>query len=280
MVLPGVSSRPSLASFLRDHPRLVVLTGAGLSVESGIPTYRDASGTWQRSEPIQHAEFLDDGTRQQRYWARSFMGWPMVRDAQPNSAHHSLNELERQGRVSMLITQNVDRLHQRAGSQRVVDLHGRLDQVICLDCAATVSRDHVQKIMSAANPQLLEKQVRWLPDGDADLPDSDIEKVKLPRCDACAGALMPDVVFFGGSVPRERVERGQQAIEEADAVLAIGSSLQVFSGYRFCRHAVKMNKPLALINPGLTRADDLADVKWESPCAELLSQAVAELSVA
>jgi NAD-dependent SIR2 family protein deacetylase len=177
--------------------------------------------------------------------------------------------------VPLLITQNVDRLHQRAGSQQVVDLHGRLDRVRCLDCEHAVERESLQRRMTEENPQLLPRQARWLPDGDADLPDAVIETVVLPRCERCDGALMPDVVFFGGSVPRERVEQGLAAIAHADALLAVGSSLQVFSGFRFCRHAVGLNKPLLVINPGVTRADDIADLKIAGDAGTLLSALVA-----
>ena len=261
-----------LLMFFREHPRVVVLGGAGLSADSGIPTYRDSTGTWQRSEPIQHAHFVTDPSRQRRYWARSFMGWPLVRDAEPNMAHHALRRLEEQGRLELLITQNVDRLHQRAGSKNVVDLHGRIDQVICLRCENLIGREQLQQRIAIDNPQLMPMLADWLPDGDADLPDNQIAGFKLPRCEHCAGALMPDVVFFGGSVPAARVEAGMNAIASADAVLAVGSSLQVFSGFRFCRHAVALNKPLALINPGVTRADQLATLKLSSPCGDLLRQ--------
>jgi NAD-dependent SIR2 family protein deacetylase len=259
--------------FLRENPRVVVLGGAGLSAESGIPTYRDSAGTWQRSEPVQHAHFVSDPSRQRRYWARSFVGWPLVRDAEPNAAHRALCHLEKQGRVELLITQNVDRLHQRAGSKNVVDLHGRLDRVICLGCERVVEREQVQRRIAADNPQLLPLLAGWLPDGDADLPEAQIADFKMPFCEHCSGALMPLVVFFGGSVPALRIEAGMDAIADADALLAVGSSLQVFSGFRFCRHAVALNKPLALINPGVTRADQLATLKLPVPCGDLLSRA-------
>ena len=239
-----------LCAFLDRHPKVVVITGAGTSASSGIPTYRDEKGTWLHSEPIQHQEFLQQARRRQRYWARSLRGWPAVRDARPNQAHLALSSLERSGRIALLITQNVDRLHQRAGSQNVVDLHGRLDRVRCLDCTAWHARDHIQEqlarengsIAAGANPR---------PDGDADVNDEDVSNVKVPACSSCGGLLMPDVVFFGGTVPAERVSACTDAVRQADAVLAIGSSLQVYSGFRFCRQAVRLGKSLALINPGL-----------------------------
>jgi NAD-dependent SIR2 family protein deacetylase len=263
----------TLVSFLRRHPRVVVLTGAGLSIESGIPSYRDGKGNWNRSDPIQHDQFISDSDLQQRYWARSFMGWPQVRDARPNAAHEALAQLEQQGRVELLITQNVDRLHQQAGSENVVDLHGRLDEVVCLECGIADKREQVQQHMAQENPHLVSIHAGWLPDGDADLADEHIRQVKLPQCLQCDGPLMPNVVFFGGTVPKERVEQGMQAVAEADALLAVGSSLQVFSGFRFCRQAARLGKPLVLINPGLSRADDLADFKLTVNCGDLLSQA-------
>jgi NAD-dependent SIR2 family protein deacetylase len=267
-----------LLRFMHSYPRLVVLSGAGVSAGSGIPTYRDTSGTWQRSEPIQHGDFLRLPERRQRYWARSFFGWPLVRDARPNAVHTALAQLERLQRLELLITQNVDRLHQKAGSQEVVDLHGRLDRVVCLACGDKTSRDQVQEQLQHRNPQLHAPTVRPMPDGDADLPDDQISQLNVPECQRCTGTLMPDVVFFGGSVPRQRVNQGMQAIERADALVAVGTSLQVFSGFRFCRHAVASAKPLLLINPGSTRADTIATEKLACDSGELLQQVLAELA--
>ena len=260
----------ALRDFLTRHPRLVVLTGAGISADSGIPTYRDARGTWLHREPIQHQDFLSDEGTRRRYWARSRAGWPAVRDAIPNPAHFALARLERQGHIDLLITQNVDRLHQRAGSSRVVDLHGRLDRVRCLGCDRLHGRDSVQHILEAGNDWQQHSRQSSRPDGDAEVPEALSRQLDLPRCQACSGDLMPDVVFFGGSVPRERVETCFEALESADALLAIGSSLRVYSGYRFCRHARKLGKPLAIINPGITRADDIACLNLSSTAGALL----------
>jgi NAD-dependent SIR2 family protein deacetylase len=260
----------ALRRFLADHPRLVVITGAGVSLSSGIPTYRDQRGQWQHSNPITHQEFIADPARRRRYWARSLRGWPAVRDARPNGAHRALARMERLGQLSLLITQNVDRLHQRAGSTAVVDLHGRLDRVRCLACGHGVDRERVQRWLLQANPDLAIGAAPARPDGDAELAGEQVDELVIPGCEQCGGTLIPDVVFFGGSVPRERVTQCAAAIARADAVLAVGSSLQVFSGYRFCREARALGKALAIINPGLTRADAIASLKLEAECESLL----------
>ncbi len=199
------------------------------------------------------------------------LGWPLIRDARPNTAHLALSQLETRGHVNLLITQNVDRLHQRAGSQQVVDLHGRLDRVICLDCRAIYSRESVQHQLQRVNGHMQSLSAPSRPDGDSDLPQHQIEMLRYPDCEACAGTLMPDVVFFGGSVPAERVQRCRSAIEAADALLVVGSSLTVYSGFRFCRQAEKLSKPIGIINPGQTRGDPLADLRLSSDCGPLLA---------
>lgn len=269
-----------LTDFLIAHPRLVVLTGAGISHASGIPTYRDQHGNWLHRAPIQEQAFLQDEHTRRRYWARSWYGWPVLRDAQPNAAHHALAQLEAHGHIELLITQNVDRLHQRSGSSNVVDLHGRVDRVRCLSCATLHGRDSIQELLGGANQwsQALHHSPR--PDGDMEVPEEHLHRLVLPRCPRCSGDLMPDVVFFGGSVPPERVQTCLDALDRADAILAIGSSLMVFSGYRFCRRASQLGKPIAIINPGVTRADDLAQLKLHTPAGPLLAQAVADLGLA
>ena len=260
----------ALTSFLQAHPRLVVLTGAGISASSGIPTYRDRDGVWQHREPINHQEFIRDESTRQRYWARSLFGWPVIRDAHPGAGHRALASLERDGHISLLITQNVDRLHQQAGSNNVIDLHGRLDKVRCLACQETFSRDVIQTQLARDNQQLEKPVVEPRPDGDADLPDDFILQLHPPACKACGGVLQPDVVFFGDTVPKGRVQACMEAIESADALLAIGSSLQVYSGFRFCKRAAVLGKPLAIINPGTTRADPMAQLKLLHDCEPLL----------
>lgn len=250
-----------LLDFFSHHQRWVVLTGAGVSAASGIPTYRDGAGNWLRSRPIQHQEFLEDPAARQRYWGRSMVGWPGIRDAACNDNHASLGLLEQAGHALLTITQNVDRLHQRAGSTKVVDLHGRLDRVSCLDCGARYHRDEVQRQLERLNPhhKTLFGAVR--PDGDADLSPEQVKGICVWDCADCGGLLKPDVVFFGGSIPKARVERCTKAIASADGLLVLGSSLQVFSGFRFCRLAVEHRKPLVILNEGVTRADTIADLK-------------------
>jgi NAD-dependent SIR2 family protein deacetylase len=267
-----------LSDFLRRHHRIVALTGAGISAASGIPTYRDAGGTWRGQAPVQHQEFVSDPARRRRYWARSLLGWPAVRDARPNAAHLALARLQHHSVLDLIITQNVDRLHQRAGSQRVVDLHGRLDQVRCLSCDVVLGRETLQHDLLRANPGYRGSAPDKLPDGDVDLPAIQEGDVEVPDCARCGGVLMPDVIFFGGSVPRSRVQSCGQAIRDADALLAVGTSLQVYSGFRFCRLAAELDKPIALINPGKTRADPLASVKLTSDCGPLLGSVVDALS--
>ena len=271
------SEAAQLAAFIDEHPRLTVLTGAGISADSGIPTYRDASGRWLPAAPIQHQEFISDGHKRQRYWSRSLLGWPSIRDASPNAAHLALTQLEHMGAIELLITQNVDRLHQRAGSTNVVDLHGRLDRVICLTCKATILREQVQRELEVLNPGMSQISSQSRPDGDADIAAALIAQVRIPACALCEGVLMPDVVFFGGTVPKARVQRCMSALSESDALVIIGSSLKVYSGYRFCRRASELNKPLILINPGTTRADNLAERKFTSDCALLLQQSIKQL---
>ncbi len=267
----------SLTDFLADHPRLVVLTGAGISCASGIPTYRDQHGNWLYRAPIQEQAFLKDVHTRRRYWARSRHGWPVIRDALPNPAHLALAQLEQQGHITLLITQNVDRLHQRAGSRNVVDLHGRVDRVRCLECATMHSRDSIQDMLECENQWPCPPQQTPRPDGDMDVPDEMLLQLVLPQCHLCAGDLMPEVVFFGGTVPTERVNTCLDALEQADALLAIGSSLMVFSGYRFCRRASQLGKPIAIINPGVTRADELAALRLHSQATPLLTLVVEQL---
>jgi NAD-dependent SIR2 family protein deacetylase len=264
-----------LSRFLEDSPRVVVLTGAGISASSGIPTYRDGDGVWQHNKPITHQEFLQDAARRQRYWARSMAGWPAIRDALPGEGHRALSELERMGNISLLITQNVDRLHQQSGGQQVIDLHGRLDRVNCLDCGNVYEREFIQQLLARDNDPPYREKTTTRPDGDADLPEDYVNSFTPPSCKKCCGLLMPDVVFFGGTVPKPRVASCMAAIDQSDALLAIGSSLQVFSGFRFCRHTITSGKPLAIINPGTTRADDLATLKIHRDCGPLLQRVAA-----
>lgn len=268
MVLAG---REQLREFLRLYPRLLVITGAGISVGSGIPAYRDHRGSWQHSEPIQHRDFIDQPAQRRRYWTRSARGWPPVSRARPNNTHFALAELERRGHVAQLITQNVDRLHQRAGHHQVVDLHGRLDRVRCLNCGEYEGRDALQRRLLATNRQLVSDiEAPLAPDGDAAVEDALCEQLVEPVCLQCGGVIMPDVVFFGGTVPRERVQLGLDSLREVDGLLVVGSSLMVYSGFRYCRAAAAAGLPIAAINRGVTRADALLQLKIEVDCGAVL----------
>lgn len=276
----GDSQAPiaDVVAFARASRRLLVLTGAGCSTESGIPDYRDEQGEWKRRPPVQLREFLDDATARQRYWARSLIGWPQVAGAAPNAAHRALAAMERHGVVRHVITQNVDGLHQRAGSQAVLDLHGRLDDVECRGCGVQLARSALQAELAALNPDFAGHAVTLAPDGDADLRGADYACFRVPGCGRCGGLLKPGVVFFGESVPHERVERALEAVHAADALLVAGSSLMVWSGYRFVRLARELGAPVAIINLGRTRADDLATVRVHARCGEVLGALADELA--
>lgn len=259
----------ALGRLFADGARVFVLTGAGVSCASGIPVYRGPDGRWLRPPPMTHQDFVSKSSARQRYWARSMRGWPAIAAAAPNAAHRALAALETAGVVQALVTQNVDGLHQRAGSRTVIDLHGRLDAVVCLDCAARHARDDIQRLLEARNPSF-EAQVRALaPDGDAHL-DAVPEDFDVPDCPRCGGMLKPDVVFHGASVPRARVELALRALADADVLLVVGSSLTTYSGYRFCLEAAAQRKTLVAINRGTTRADALFALKVDADCGEAL----------
>ncbi len=258
-----------LREFVAAHEKLFVLTGAGVSTDSGIPDYRDADGQWKRQPPVTFQAFMGDLAVRKRYWARSMLGWSFFVTAQPNAAHRALAELERRGRIEMLLTQNVDGLHQRAGSTRVIDLHGRLDTVRCMDCEAHSDRASLQARLEQANPGWLPRMATVAPDGDADI-EADFSAFAIPACEICGGTLKPDVVFFGENVPRERVLDAMKHLHASDAVLVVGSSLMVYSGLRFVHAAHKAGKPIAALNLGRTRADELLSPKIEAPIAATL----------
>lgn len=259
----------SLTDFIHRHPRLLVLTGAGISTDSGIPDYRDRNGDWKRKQPVQHPDFMRCEHTRRRYWGRSLVGWPVMRDAQPNPSHAALARLEQQGHIDLLVTQNVDGLHQRAGSQRVIDLHGRSDRVICMSCGFGCSRDEVHDRSGVLNPDFTQLSAATAPDGDADL-EVDFRGFRIPDCPSCGGILKPDVVFFGDNVPKQRVVDALEALQQADALLVIGSSLMVYSGFRFCRRASEWNKPIAALTLGRTRADELLSLKLDAPISPVL----------
>ena len=263
----------ALRGWLQTHHRVFVLTGAGVSTNSGIPDYRGADGQWKRKAPITYQAFVQDPPMRARYWARSFVGWPTVARARPNRGHAALATLEARGKLATLVTQNVDGLHARAGQREVIDLHGRIDQVICLACSARLPRATVQEQLTAEHPEWSEVTAATAPDGDADLDQLDFSSFRPPPCPRCGGLLKPDVVFFGENVPRERVEAAGAALRRADAMLVVGSSLMVYSGFRFARMAREMGLPLAILTHGVTRADDIATLKVDADCEATLADA-------
>jgi len=272
-----MSGPASLDAFVRSAPRLFVLTGAGCSTAAGIPDYRDEKGEWKHKPPVQFQEFIGSAATRQRYWARSLVGWARVDAARPSAAHTALASLQKSGAVGALVTQNVDGLHQKAGSEAVIDLHGRLDTVKCLECGATVSREGIQRELVERNPRFARMNAADAPDGDAQL-NGPFDDVLVPACAVCGGMLKPDVVFFGENVPKARVADCYAALAQSDGVLVVGSSLMVFSGYRFCLAAVELGKPVALVNKGRTRADDLAHVKVEGDCGDVLHELLRRLA--
>ena len=260
----------ALSDFIRGHQRLFVLTGAGCSTNSGIPDYRDTRGNWKRPQPVTFQAFVSDEPTRQRYWARSLVGWRRFGQARPNETHHALAQLEAQRRCELLVTQNVDRLHQAAGSKRVIDLHGRLDLVRCMGCERRMPRAEFQQALGVMNEDWLALDTADAPDGDADLECADFASFRVPSCRTCGGMLKPDVVFFGENVPRDVVATAQHHLAQADAMLIVGSSLMVYSGFRFVRQAADRGVPIAAVNLGRTRADDLLTLKVEEPCEAAL----------
>lgn len=262
----GVAEMADVAGVLRDR-RWLVLTGAGVSTDSGIPDYRGVS-TPTRA-PMTIAQFRSGHPARQRYWARSFLGWSAMGAAVPNPTHRILSALEDEDRLSGLITQNVDGLHAAAGHRDLVELHGRIDRVVCLDCGARSSRAALQQRFEVLNRGFTAAGARLLPDGDIDVDAT--SGFVVVDCDDCGGILKPDVVFFGESVPPHRVAVCASLVEHAEALVVLGSSLHVFSGRRFVKQAHALRIPVLIVNRGATRADDLATVKVDGGCAETLA---------
>jgi NAD-dependent SIR2 family protein deacetylase len=249
----------------------VALTGAGISTDSGIPDYRGPTSV--RATPMQFAEFAGSAEARRRYWARSYQGWRQIGQARPNAGHYALAELERTGRLTGIVTQNVDRLHQAAGSRAVIDLHGDIATVVCLDCGAKSTRLETQRRLAALNPDVPApvrlEHAELRPDGDAVVEQW--ADFVLADCLECSGRLKPDVVFFGETVPRERVDRAYAYVDAADVLVVLGSSLTVMSGLRFVRHSAKAGRPVVIVTRGPTRGDELATVKIEAGCSETLA---------
>lgn len=258
--------------------KFLILTGAGISTPSGIPDYRDSDGVRRGRQPMMYQEFLAAPESRRRYWARAMLGWPRVRKARPNAAHEALATLQQRGRISALITQNVDTLHDQAGSHDVIELHGSLHRVLCLDCGQRSERDAIQQQMETHNPYLSGVDAVQAPDGDTLLDPAFEARFRVPQCPHCAGERMkPDVVFFGENVAQPTAARALAAAENAAGLLVVGSSLMAYSAFRLCRVIAERGKPLMAINLGKTRADDLLDLKIEGSCEELLPWLVEEL---
>lgn len=255
---------------LLERRRICVLTGAGCSTRSGIPDYRGPETRRRARNPIQHRAFVRDATARQRYWARSMVGWPRFSRAEPNATHGWLAAAEADGHVTGVITQNVDRLHHRAGSRRVVELHGTLSEVRCLACGVVELRADLQERLEMLNPGFGAHDVELAPDGDAELER--VAGFVVPACQACGGVLKPDVVFFGENVPATTVEAAWRVYEEAEVLLVVGSSLTVFSGYRFVRRAAKEGRPVGIINLGPTRGDGDATVVVDGEASTVLGE--------
>lgn len=255
---------------------VVVLSGAGLSTESGIPDYRGPTGLARRAEPMTYQVFTGAAAARQRYWARSHLGWRHIARAAPNQGHYAVAELQRRGLLSGIITQNVDGLHQQAGARDVVELHGTLSRVICLGCGERTPRDELDQRLRAANPAWDAQARQVNPDGDAVLDDGATDQFRLVSCLRCAGALKPDVIFFGENVPPGRVADCYALVSAARALLVLGSSLTVMSGYRFVRHAAKLGIPVVIINQGATRGDAQATLTLDAPLGPALTALTTE----
>ena len=275
---PSAQTAP-LIERLRGR-RFAVLTGAGVSTESGIPDYRSPESAARERRPIHGPEFVRSAALRKRYWARAMAGWERFRLARPGPSHVALAQLEDRGLVSGLVTQNVDRLHHAAGSRHVIELHGALAEVICLDCSVLEGRDAVQARMSEENPGWLGGPSPMAPDGDAELADSAIEMFVVPVCVQCGGVLKPNVVFFGHNVSKPIVDAAYDTVARADALVVAGTSLAVFSGYRFLLRAAELSIPIFIVNRGPVRGEERAELKLEASTGEILARMASELTPA
>jgi len=262
-------AREVLMEFLHRHAPVTIITGAGMSTDSGIPDYRDSDGEWKRTPPVQHQDYMRSEAVRKRYWARSLFGWPVLYHAQPNSAHYAITQLQQQGLINHIITQNVDGLHQKAGAKNVINLHGYANDMVCMSCRQVTPRLEMHERSLKINPDFAVLEATAAPDGDADL-ETDFDQFTVADCLSCGGILKPDVVYFGDNVPKTRVEEAQNVLKNSNALLAIGTSLMVFSGYRFARQAHQYNQPIALLTLGKTRADNLANIKLNCSIKDVL----------
>lgn len=274
---PSVAPVETLFTLMAQK-RFVVLTGAGISTPSGIPDYRDTDGVRRGKAPMMFQEFLGSPEARRRYWARAMLGWPRVRIAQPNAAHRALATLQSQRYISGLITQNVDTLHDQAGSTDVVELHGSLHRVLCLDCGERFDRAAIQQLMETQNSYLASVDAVQAPDGDTLLDAAYESQFQVPHCPRCSGQrLKPDVVFFGENVAPPTAAKALANVTHADGLLVVGSSLMAYSAFRLCKLISEQGKPLIAINIGKTRADELLDLKIEMSCEALLPELVERL---
>lgn len=265
-----------LAAEVLAGRRIAALTGAGISTDSGIPDYRGPDSPPRK--PMTYQQFVGDEAFRRHYWARNHIGWRHLHQAEPNAGHRALAQMEANGDLVGVITQNVDTLHEVAGSQNVIDLHGRYDRIICLNCRRTISREHLADRLTALNPGFVDEvgDVEIAPDADAVV--SATEHFRVADCEYCGGMLKPDIVYFGENVPKDRVEASYRMVDDADALLVAGSSLTVMSGLRFVRRAAKENHPIVIVNRGPTRGDELAIVKIDAGCSPALTQLARDLA--
>ncbi|URM93470.1 NAD-dependent protein deacetylase [Actinomadura madurae] len=278
----GTGTRLRVLADLVSDGDVVVLSGAGLSTESGIPDYRGETGRRRRAEPMTYQAFTGSEAARRRYWARSHLGWRHIARARPNAGHRAVAALQRRGLLSGIITQNVDGLQQAAGADGVIELHGALDRVVCLSCGERTPRVRLEERLRAANPGWEERAAAVSPeavnpDGDAVLADAAVEEFRIVGCERCGGPLKPDVIFFGENVPPARVRDCYALTERAGALLVLGSSLTVLSGYRFVRHAARHGVPVAIVNRGATRGDGHALVTVDAPLGAALGALLGEL---
>ena len=255
---------------------VIVLSGAGISTESGIPDYRGPTGAARRATPMSLQTFTGGRAARQRYWARSHLGWGLIKAAEPNDGHRAVAALQTRGLVAGIVTQNVDGLHQVAGARDVLELHGNLERVICLDCGDGSQRSDLDRRLHAANLGWVAHATAVNPDGDVEL--ADVSGFRVVDCAECGGVLKPDVVFFGETVPRARVQQAFSLVESAGSLLVLGSSLTVMSGYRFVLRAAKVGVPVAIVNDGTTRGDAQATVKVDGRLGDVLPELVGYLT--
>ncbi len=267
---PRAGRLAELAELVADGD-VVVLSGAGISTESGIPDYRGPTGAQRSASPMTFQTFTRDPVARRRYWARSHLGWHLIARARPNAGHRSVARLQAFGTLRGVITQNVDGLHTAAGATDVVELHGNLDRVICLSCGRLSGRSELDRRLTEANPAWEAEATRINPDGDVSIPEEQLDGFRTVDCLACGGMLKPDVVYFGETVPAARVERCFDLVDEAGALLVLGSSLTVMSGYRFVLRAAKLGIPIAIVNAGVTRGDAKADLRLDLPLGSALT---------